>query len=137
MDSSSELDAFFVIATFTDGICDPKGREDCMTSLNIIETDDGSEFRLQVGDELTVRLDATPGTGYSWEVSGNGEKVLSQVGESVYEEAKPPVLGGVQKQVLHFCAKLPGVHRLTLEYRRPWEKTGTTLKIFSITVIVD
>lgn len=137
MDSFSELDALFAEASFTDGSCDPKWREDCMTSLNITETDDGCEFRLHVGDELTVRLDATPGTGYSWEVSGNGGKVLSQVGEPVYEKVKQPILGGVQKQVFHFCAKLPGVHRLTLEYRRPWEKAGTAMKSFSFTVIVD
>ena len=108
-----------------------------MTNLNVTDAANSSEIRLHMGDELTVRLESIPGTGYSWEVSRDTGEVLSQLDEPVYEKVQQPKLGGVQLQVFRFRAQLSGVHRLRLEYRRPWDKTGPGKKVFSITVIVN
>jgi predicted secreted protein len=108
-----------------------------MTRVIVTEQNSNAEFRLHMGDELIVRLDAIPGTGYAWIVLGEVEGVLSQIGEPVFEKSGERAMGAVEQQVFTFHIKSTGVHRLELEYRRPWEKPGTATKSFSITVIAE
>jgi predicted secreted protein len=108
-----------------------------MKRLTVTDQDHGAQYRLHVGDELVVRLEAIPGTGYSWMISGVDEGVLSQIGEPVFERSNKQVLGGVEQQVFSFRVLSSGVHRLELVYRRSWEKSGTGNKSFSITVIAE
>lgn len=108
-----------------------------MTRLTITEQNNNGEFHLRVGDELIVRLEAIPGAGYSWIVSGNVEGVLSQSGQPVFEKSGKRVLGGVEQQVFTFQVSSPGAGVLKLEYRRPWEKPATAIKTFSIRVIAE
>ena len=118
-------------------IPEPVRKEDYMKRLIATERDHDAEFRLHVGDELTVRLKVIPGTGYSWKISGDDEEVLSLVGEPVFEKSGAQVLGGVEQQVFCFRVKSSGVRQLEFEYRRPWEKPGTAMKSFSITMITE
>ena len=106
-----------------------------MTSLIVSEQHNNTEHQLHVGDKLIVKLEAIPGTGYSWIVKGGVEGVLSQTGEPIFERSGERVMGGVEQQVFSFQVKSTGVAGLEMEYRRPWEKTGTASKSFSIRVI--
>jgi predicted secreted protein len=108
-----------------------------MKHLMVTDRDHDAEFHLRVGDELTVRLEAIPGTGYSWKISGNDEGVLSHVGEPIFERSDGQVLGGVEQQIFCFRVTSSGVSRLELEYGRPWDKPGTAMKSFSIKVIAE
>lgn len=108
-----------------------------MKHLIVTEQNKGAEFCLHLEDELEVRLEAVPGTGYSWIISGDDEGVLSQIGEPVFEKSGEPVLGGAEQQVFSFRALSTGVRRLQWLYRRPWEKPETSIKPFYITVIVE
>ncbi len=108
-----------------------------MKRLTVNEQDNGTEFRVQVGDEVTVRLEAVPGAGYSWMISEKDESALSQVGESAFERAEKPILGGAEQQVFSFRAVSSGVRRLEFVYRRPWEKPEARAKSFSITVVTE
>lgn len=107
-----------------------------MPSMTISEQDQGSELRVRVGDELTVRLSVIPGTGYSWNVSGEGRGVLVEIGEPTFEKTSGVRrLGAPEQQVFRFRAGSAGVRQLQLEYRRPWDKSATAAKMFSITVV--
>ncbi len=103
----------------------------------VTELNNDSEIPLHLGDELIVRLEAIPGTGYSWIVLGDVEGVLSQIGEPVFEQPVEPVMGEVEHQVFSFIVKSTGVHGLQLEYRRSWEKLGLAAKSFYIKVITE
>ena len=108
-----------------------------MTRLIVTEQNNNAEFRLHVGDELIVRLEAIPGTGYSWIVLGDNDEVLSQIGESVFEKSDEQMVGGVEQQIFSFRVKSTGVRLLELEYRRSWEKHGEAIKSLSIRVITE
>jgi predicted secreted protein len=108
-----------------------------MKHLIVTDKDHGAEFSLHVGDELVVRLEAIPGTGYSWIISGDNEGVLSQISEPIFEKSGKPALGEVEQQVFSFRALSTGVRRLQWLYRRPWEKQETGTKSFFITVVVE
>jgi predicted secreted protein len=108
-----------------------------MSNLTVTEQNDGAEFHLHVGDALTVRLEGSPGTGYSWMRQGELEHGLSQVGDSVNEKSGQQALGAAEQQVFSFKAKSSGTCSLQFEYRRPWEKSGTAKKSFSIKVVTE
>ena len=108
-----------------------------MTRSIVTEDHDRAELHLHVGDELVIRLEAIPGTGYSWVVSGPGGGILQQVGEPRFEKADQKTMGGAEKQVLTFRVESAGKQTLELEYRRAWEKPGTAKKSFSVKAIVE
>jgi predicted secreted protein len=108
-----------------------------MANLIVTEQHNNTQVRLHVGDRLTVRLEAIPGTGYSWIVKGEVGGVLNQTGEPAFERSGERVMGGVEQQVFSFQVKANGAAGLELEYRRPWEKSATASKSFSIRVIAE
>jgi predicted secreted protein len=108
-----------------------------MKRIIVNDRDNNAEFRLHKGDELTVLLEVIPGTGYSWKISGDGEGVLSHIGEPVFEKTGAKLLGGVEQQVFCFRIESSGVRKLEFEYGRSWEKPGTAMKSFIITVIAE
>jgi predicted secreted protein len=108
-----------------------------MKRLVVTERDQNAEFHLRLGDELTVRLEVIPGTGYSWKISENDEGVLSHLGEPIFERSDSQVLGGVEQQIFRFRVTSSGVRQLELKYGRPWEKPGKAIKSFSIRVIAE
>jgi len=117
-----------------------------MTRLTITEQNNNEEVRLRVGDELIVKLDFQPGTGYDWIKSGDDEGVLRQFTpdvkevdkkESDIEESAKRDLGGVEPREFYFRAVSSGIQEIELEYRRPWEKSETSTKFFSFIVISE
>jgi predicted secreted protein len=108
-----------------------------MTSQTITEQNNQTELHLHVGDKLIVRLESIPGTGFSWIVVGEAAGVLRQTGEPVFERSGERKMGGVEHQVFSFEVTSKGLLGLQMEYRRPWEKTGTANKSFSIRVMVE
>ena len=93
---------------------------------------------MHVGDELTVRLPATPGTGYSWNVSGEGGGVLAEISKPDFEKTSGTrKLGAPEQQVFRFRVGSAGVRQLRLEYRRPWDKLGMAAKTFLITIVAQ
>lgn len=108
-----------------------------MKQITLTDRDRDAKFHLRVGDELIVRLEAIPGTGFSWRISGDHEEVLTHVGEPVFERSGAQALGGVEQQVFRFRVKSSGRHQLEFEYRRPWEKSGTAVKSYSVKLQID
>jgi predicted secreted protein len=108
-----------------------------MTRVIVNEESNNTELRLHIGDELVIRLEAIPGTGYAWIVSGGAGKILSQTGEPVFERTGEKILGGVERQILSFRVESAGSQSLELEYRRSWEKPGMAKKKFFIRAIAE
>jgi predicted secreted protein len=87
--------------------------------------------RVARGEIFDVRLDATPTSGYIWEIDSGG---LSGLVELITSEilAPPGVVGGTASQAFRFRAVRAGQARLRFSYRRRWEPTPlreTTIQV--------
>jgi inhibitor of cysteine peptidase len=98
--------------------------------------DNGRQVTLQQGQTLTIKLEANPTTGYSWEFVEPEKAILEQVGESEYEP-ESDLLGAPSTQTLRFEAVQPGQTELKLVYRRPWETDVEPLETFTVLVTVQ
>lgn len=108
-----------------------------MSRLIVTGQDNKSEINLHVGDELLLRLEAQPGTGYSWRVLEDRNELLSQIGQPDFEESDELALGAKEWQVFRFKADASGVKRLELQYRRWHGVTPSAIEnSFSITVTI-
>lgn len=99
----------------------------------IKDGDQGTEVKLVVGEELTIRLESQPGTGYSWVVSKVDADRLDKGGEPTLEPPDRSLPGAPQHQVFKFKARREGAGSLELAYRRPWEKDTPAAKTFRVT----
>jgi inhibitor of cysteine peptidase len=93
--------------------------------------DAGKTVSLVVGERLTVKLDAQPGTGFAWQPEPASTSLLSLLGTAMGGASMP---GSVQSQTLTFVAHAPGKGNLKLAYRRPWEKDAVPRQSFSVAV---
>ena len=97
---------------------------------------DGSQVAMDTGQELVVRLESNPTTGYSWAVLGIDTAVLRQIGDVEYEPADTGLVGSGGWESCRFEAVAAGQTTLELVYRRPWEEDVTPEQTFTLDVIV-
>ena len=109
-----------------------------VNNITLTEKDNGGRVQVSLGSTITIRLEAIPGTGYSWYIKENNEKVLSPLGEPEFEESTDKKrLGGIEHQIFRFKAVSHGANVLTLHYIRKWEKEKPPEKVYHITIEID
>lgn len=88
----------------------------------VTEADAGKPVALVVGQEVVVRVQGNPSTGYAWSQVPVDGSILA-TGVAVFEsDEKPAGMVGVGgTEVLRFRATAVGTETLTLRYARPWE----------------
>jgi inhibitor of cysteine peptidase len=107
-------------------------------NITVTEKGNGSQFELNKGDLLTLRLESNPSTGYSWQIAGNDEKLMELMGEPTSETPERKlIVGGIEYRIFRFKALTRGTNVLELQYKRIWEKEKEPLKTFRITVKID
>jgi inhibitor of cysteine peptidase len=89
----------------------------------------------QVGEQFTVALDANPSTGYSWQIVGFDEAVVTLV-SSEFKRADKPMPGASGKQIWTFKAIGKGETAIAFKYVRPWEKNTPPAKTANVAVTV-
>jgi predicted secreted protein len=100
-------------------------------------TDDGKTIDVPRGATVTVKLELSSGTGYSWVPASVDGGALAQQGERASEQLDAgPMPGGPRLDVYHFAARTPGVFTLAMELRRPWETDAPAARGFHVTVRV-
>jgi inhibitor of cysteine peptidase len=79
--------------------------------------DDGRTLTLQKGQELRVKLDANPSTGYGWKVALSPGPVLTQEGDPTYRSDRPPsaAVGARGVEIWRFRAAQSGRRTLRLD----------------------
>jgi predicted secreted protein len=79
---------------------------------------------LAKGSRLSVRLKATLGSGFRWDVEQLAAGALTYVGTTIEHtpNASPGITGGADIQVFSFRADAVGQANLVFDYRRPWLK---------------
>lgn len=92
------------------------------------------KLKLKKGDGLTLKLEAEPGTGFSWHVVLVNDEQLKQQGASEFLAPAKQRAGSTETQVLRFSAHQAGSSELELHYKRSFEATKGPAKIFKASV---
>lgn len=100
------------------------------------DADKGGIVHLKAGDQLELRLQANPSTGFMWYVHAKSTRLLALTGQS---QSEPTELGVGRPifQVFQFEPMQPGAGDLLLHYVRSWEKPTADERQFNLHVIVE
>jgi inhibitor of cysteine peptidase len=100
---------------------------------------DNTRVVLEPHQELVVRLESRPETGYRWSVEHGAPAVLSPTDDPNYEPvfASAPLVGSGGWTTFRYRASALGTDTLELAYRRPWEKGAAPAKTYRVDVVVQ
>ena len=102
--------------------------------VTITAVDAARSIHLRVGEEIVLKLENNPSTGYSWILNEAKHPGLVSLGKPTYADHSPmPGAGGLQSW--NFRAVERGVQSLRFEYQRPWEKKPP-VKIVDFLVVI-
>lgn len=104
--------------------------------VDLTTEDSGSSQSLKAGQEMVIRLNANPTTGYQWALDGPVPGQLTQVGKSQYK-SESNLIGGGGTDTWTFKAAQKGKGTLKLKYWRSFEPTATPVAQFQVTVAVE
>ena len=96
--------------------------------------DNGATIEVQPGDEIVVRLDENPTTGYRWQTD-RLDGPLEPSGDA-YEMSASGMIGGGGVHEFRFHASAPGTADLALKHWRSWEGEGLATERFSVAVSI-
>jgi inhibitor of cysteine peptidase len=115
--------------------CLPMNRD--KDTVTATAENNGGEISVAKGKILLLKLDAQPGTGYSWQVTKNDVSHLIPLGHSEFESTNSGIPGAVQSQVFRFKPQDSGRFVIELHYQRQWEKNVPPSKTYRLAVQVQ
>jgi inhibitor of cysteine peptidase len=95
-------------------------------------------MKVNLGQEFTISLEASPTTGYTWEA--NYDAHFLQLKEQNFEPLTPKgpesarPLGSPGKTVFTFIPIKSGQTTITMIYQRTWEKTPAQEEAFTVII---
>ena len=101
-----------------------------MPILILTQTDDGRVFNVQKGDQVVVRLEESPTTGYRWAVEDVDAGILRLQNDD-FSPAGSGVGGGGER-TLTFIAQNAGTTRIQLKLWRDWEGSNSIRNRFDV-----
>lgn len=105
-------------------------------ALELTEQDHGRTVTVAAGEQVTLRLEGNPTTGYLWELLRYNQELLTLVGETGFvRDADRPGAGG--RFVFRFAPRGVGETRLQLVYLRPWEKKVKPIRNFEVVLKIS
>jgi inhibitor of cysteine peptidase len=100
------------------------------------KADDGQSIDLVVGQEILVKLEGNPTTGYTWELDKDVSSGLEQVGEPDYSADSSAIgSGGIFR--FRFKAVEAGEHTLQLKYWRTFEPDTPPIETFGLKINIS
>jgi inhibitor of cysteine peptidase len=118
--------------------------DDELRSLSLTEADDGKTVTVTKGQNILVKLQANPTTGYKWVVAST-DRTFGYPSSDRFTQPRasadtsaPVGGGGLQRLTWKTSSVLDmvGSHTVKLEYKRPWETNVAPAKAFTFTVII-
>ncbi|MCD8198575.1 MAG: protease inhibitor I42 family protein [Phascolarctobacterium sp.] len=103
----------------------------------LTENAEGKTLFIKKGNLMAIKLDTNTSTGFRWEMKLEkaDEKKIVKVGSSfIMPKSSDQRVGVPGSEVLMLAAEESGTCKVTMEYKRPWERLP--LKSFSFTVII-
>ncbi len=107
-----------------------------MAAKDLTQADNGKTVLARSGDQLVLRLDENPTTGYLWVLEGDVGPVL-EVLDAQYVQTAAAGIGGGGQRVWTLKAKNTGSVGLLMKLRRAWEGDKSIVKRFEVTIQVD
>jgi inhibitor of cysteine peptidase len=101
--------------------------------VQLTEEDSGTEVDLHVGDAISIRLPENPATGYRWNMDALDDSLVT-VDTSEFIETPGSGIGGGGARIFTLSARGPGVARLSLKNKRPWEGDAPPIGQFDVTL---
>ena len=103
----------------------------------ITKSDTGKIITLDTSQVLVITLPGNPSTGYSWFTSVLDINVISQIGDREFksDSNKTKRVGQPGNFIFRFIAISKGTSRLTLEYKRKWEKDKKAYEVFTVNIV--
>jgi len=115
--------------------CSSKTNPKPPAPLELTQAESGTTREMQIGQELSITLDANPTTGYQWDVVGQVPAQLERVGASQFTPASD-ALGAGGTQVWTFVARSAGEGTLEMKYWRSFEPTVPAIAKFRVVLRV-
>lgn len=148
----SKLKTIFLLSAFLflmtncspDGLTKVKSSKDYKDfQVNAIALNADTINTVKEGDILTVELQYTAGTGYSWSYTASDASLIQQIEKKSFDVSnfgktnkKDLVVGGKMLEIFKFKALKAGELNLKFVYSRKWEKNPKNVKqlIFKIKI---
>ena len=106
-----------------------------MPTLTLTQTDNNQSFNVKIGDQIVIRLQESPTTGYRWVVDHGGEESLV-LQKSDFSPAGSGVGGGGER-AFTFAAQNPGLTHVSLNLWRDWEGSSSISNRFDVPINVS
>jgi inhibitor of cysteine peptidase len=103
--------------------------------LELGAEDDGTRVEVAVGEQITLRLEGNPTTGWAWRVTVLDPAVVAPAGEPDYESSSDAD-GSGGTYTFRFEAIGPGSTTVVLQYFPSWEEPTEASETFTFTAVV-
>ena len=114
----------------------PGEETDQMSAITLTRADDGRTVELRPGDDVTLRLEENPTTGYQWTLEPtSGEVVALRASDHV--RAPGAAVGGGGERVFTLRAEKAGSATVRAKLWRAWEGDRSVTGTFSVTLRVQ
>lgn len=87
------------------------------------------------GDEVVLRLEENPTTGYRWQIAQSGAGELGLVDDRFVPGAGDTAPGAGGHRIVRFVGRQPGEVRLEAVLRRSWEATGVSQQRVFVVIV--
>lgn len=105
----------------------------------LTEKNNGDSINLKINDNLEIKLESNPTTGYSWFLSDKVDSTIVSVTDPVFIESKKDkeLVGAGGYEIFTIKGVSKGKTSIILNYQRPWEEEVEPIETFEITISVD
>ena len=105
----------------------------------LTEKNNGDSIKLKINDNVEIKLESNPTTGYSWFLSDKVDSTLVSVTDPVFIESKKDkeLVGAGGYEIFTIKGISKGETSIILNYERPWEEEVEPIETFEITISVD
>ena len=103
--------------------------------IDYVCTNPSEAINVGVNKGFTIALDSNPTTGYEWQPTY--DKTMLELVEKTYkqgETAKQGMVGAGGVEYFKFKALKPGEAKVTMDYKRSWEKENIEQLVFTVNV---
>jgi len=111
-----------------------EGRNE-VESMVLTKEDSGRNIVVHPGDQIEIRLEENPTTGYRWAQEKADEAVIQLVGTD-FRLPQEPLVGQGGMRSFHFEATGPGEAVISLKYWQKWEGESSVTERFNSSVTV-
>jgi predicted secreted protein len=91
------------------------------------------EYKINIGDKITVRLCSNATTGFQWDYEITGDMAVKEEDHD-FEEPEGDMMGAAGVEVWTFEGTAKGTAEVLMEYGQPWE--GGTKKEWTYTMTI-